>query len=174
MSRGLNFIGIPSSISTTSTGLSSSSPDSAFVPPSFLARFQPSAPARFEIAVCSGFGDPRIDEFFHTCKKTKEYLQDHFVDSHGGWRHKKCEVKAIYDVNLEGPPDWKMRRNGLLACSHCLSVINVLGRHVQRLKDIQTSEDEPADSLLSAMQLIKRQLVEIFFLKCGRSWATKT
>ena len=96
-------------------------------------------------------------------KKTKDYLQDHFVDSHGGWRHKKCEVKAIYDVNSEGPPGWKTRRNGLPTCSRYLLTINVLGRHIKRLKELQAQEDEPADSLMLAMQLIKRQLVKIFF-----------
>ena len=40
-----HLIGQPSSISSTSTGLSSTPPDSTFVPPSLIARYQPSAPA---------------------------------------------------------------------------------------------------------------------------------
>ena len=45
---GTHLIGQPSSISSTSTGLSSTPPDSTFVPPSLLARYQPSAPAQFK------------------------------------------------------------------------------------------------------------------------------
>ena len=78
-------------------------------------------------------------------------------------RDKQCEIVSIYDVTSQGPPGWKTRRNGLPTCSFCLSAINHLGRVIKRLKEMQAQEDEPADSLMPAMQLIKRQLVEIFF-----------
>ena len=141
---GTHLIGQPSSISSTSTGLSSTPPDSTFVPPSLLARYQPSAPARFEKVHCGGLADRQIDDFAKACKKTKDYIKEHFSDHGESWRHKQCEIVSIYDVTSQGPPGWKTRRNGRPTCSFCLSAINVLGRVIKRLKELQAQEDEPA------------------------------
>ena len=73
-----HLIGQPSSISSTSTGLSSTPPDSTFVPPSLLARYQPSAPAEFEKLFCGGLADRQIDDFAKACKKNKGLSQRAF------------------------------------------------------------------------------------------------
>ena len=66
-----HLIGLPSSILSTSTGLSSMPPGSIFVPPSLLVRPLPSAPGRFEKVFCGGLGYWWIDEFVKACKKQR-------------------------------------------------------------------------------------------------------